>query len=79
MFVSLVKHGCTDLSSYVDPARYSKSAIASGGFGDVWQACMKNGTLVAIKCVKLRVTFEDDPKGRKVSLYICLELKDQNN
>ncbi|KAF8594402.1 WD40 repeat-like protein [Ceratobasidium sp. AG-I] len=65
MFDALVKHECPDLSLLVDPTRYSKSAIASGGFGDVWQAWMRDGTLVAVKCLRLHIILQGDPKAMK--------------
>lgn len=70
MFECLVKHGCTDLSMTIDPDGYSASAIASGGFGDVWQARMMDGTLVAVKCLRLHTILEGDKKGMKVRVSI---------
>ena len=78
MFECLVKHGCADLSAFIDSAHYSSAAITSGGFGDVWRARMKNGILVAVKCLRLNVILEGDLKGLKVcpaihySLLVCL-------
>lgn len=66
MFDCLVKHGCTDLSSLIDPDRFSSSALASGAFGDVWQAWLETGILVAVKCLRLHVILEGDEKGMKV-------------
>jgi hypothetical protein len=70
MFECLLKHGCADLSLFIDPDAYSASAIASGGFGDVWRARMKDGTLVAVKCLRLHVILEGDKKGMKVRGFI---------
>lgn len=70
MFECLVKHGCADLALSIDPNRYSASAMASGGFGDVWQAWMKDGTLVAVKCLRLSIILEGDKKGMKVCSFI---------
>ncbi|KAF8601639.1 kinase-like protein [Ceratobasidium sp. AG-I] len=74
MFLCLVQRGCADLSLSVDPDRYSESAIASGGFGDVWQAWMKDGTkngiLVAVKCLRLHMILEGDKKGMKRAMLI---------
>lgn len=65
MFESLVKHGCTDLTFSIDPGNFSSSPIATGGFGEVWQAWMQNGVLVAVKCLRLHMIIENDQKGRK--------------
>ena len=66
MFDCLVQHRCADLSSLMDPNGYSSSAIATGGFGDVWQGRMQNGILVAVKCLRLHTILRGDQKGMKV-------------
>ncbi|KAF8601674.1 kinase-like protein [Ceratobasidium sp. AG-I] len=81
MFRCLVDHGCADLSLDVDPDRYSESAVASGGFGDVWQAWMKDGTMVAVKCLRLHIILEGDRKGMKRTmreLYNWSQAKHEN-
>lgn len=70
MFDCLVKHGCTDFSASIDPARYSLSAIATGGFGDVWQAWLKDGILVAVKSLRLQMILDGDEKGMKVGVSL---------
>lgn len=65
IFDCLVKHGCADLSSLIDPNRYSSDAIASGGFGDVLQAWTTCETLVAVKCLRLHIIREVGDKGMK--------------
>lgn len=66
MFDCLVKHGCTDLSLLIDPRSYSSSAIATGGFGDIWHATMYNGMLVGIKTLRLHLLLQGDDKAMKV-------------
>lgn len=75
----LVKHGCTDLSLRIDNNRYSASAIASGGFGDVWQAWLKSDILVAVKCLRLHVILEGDEKGMKVSVHYFILFLSRNH
>ncbi|CAE6481291.1 unnamed protein product [Rhizoctonia solani] len=36
MYEFLVHHGCPDLMSLIDPLAFSSSAVAEGGFGDIW-------------------------------------------
>lgn len=73
MFDCLVQHGCTDLSLLMDPNQYSSVAIAGGGFGDVWQGKMLDGTKVAIKCLRLHTIAADGIKGFKVCASYALE------
>lgn len=68
MFDCLVKHGCADFSSMIDPTGYSPTVIASGGFGDVWQARINGGILVAVKCLRLHMILKNEEKGMKVSI-----------
>lgn len=65
MFVCLMLHGCRDLSLLMDPNQYSSAAVAAGGFGDIWRGMMKDGVLVAIKCLRLHIILEGDAKGMK--------------
>lgn len=70
VFDCLVKHGCTDLSQLMDLAHYSASAIATGGFGDVWQGRTTGGILVAVKCLRLHMVLEGGEKGMKVAASV---------
>ncbi|CAE6466316.1 unnamed protein product [Rhizoctonia solani] len=36
MYKHLIRHGCADLMPLIDPLGFSSSAVAEGGFGDVW-------------------------------------------
>lgn len=75
MFECLVKHGCPDLTSSADASR-SSEVITSGGFGDVRRLEMHDGTVVAIKTLRLHVLRRDDDKAVKVGFitYACLVL-----
>lgn len=77
MFDTIIKHGCADLSSQLHPSRYSDFAIATGGFGDVWQARMSNGTLVAVNCLRLHDKLEGDPTGMEVRTSASSDLASQ--
>lgn len=66
MFDCLVMHGLVDLSKSIDLTRCSSVAIARGGFGEVWQGELKDGTVIAIKCVRLHYLLTGDRKGMKV-------------
>ncbi|KAG8724793.1 hypothetical protein FRC09_014215 [Ceratobasidium sp. 395] len=44
--------GCADMTNELDLATCSEHAISSGGFGDIYQGRLKNGTHVAIKTIR---------------------------
>ena len=67
MFSCLVKHGCTDLNSSIKHSQRSAPVIASGGFGDVRRLRLEDGTLAAIKTLRLHILLKDDDKGVKVT------------
>ncbi|KAF8593104.1 kinase-like protein [Ceratobasidium sp. AG-I] len=52
---SLVRHGCKDITGFVDFSTCSRHPISTGGFGDIYRAKLKDGRPVAIKCMRLRV------------------------
>ncbi|KAG8688616.1 hypothetical protein FRC11_005138 [Ceratobasidium sp. 423] len=57
-------HGCLDLTPLIDPLGFSSSAVAEGGFGDVWTGRLHNdGTKLAIKV--LRFTSSTGDSARK--------------
>lgn len=65
MFECLVRHGCSDLTSFLDMSQ-SSAVISSGGFGDVRRLIVDNTTVVAIKTLRLHVLLKDDDKAVKV-------------
>ncbi|CAE6395557.1 unnamed protein product [Rhizoctonia solani] len=53
MYKDLVEHGCVDLMSRMDPLGFSSSAVAEGGFGDVWAGNFHStGQNLAIKVLR---------------------------
>lgn len=70
MFDLLVLHGCTDMSSSIDPNSYSSNAIAFGGFGDVWRGLLKDGTVIAVKCLRIYTIHQGDVKAMKVCISL---------
>ncbi|KAF8598371.1 WD40 repeat-like protein [Ceratobasidium sp. AG-I] len=81
MFFSLLEHGCSDLSSYIDPDEYSSAPIAGGGFGDIWAGKMQGGMKVAIKCLRLHAVSADSRQSMKRAareLYVWSKAKHPN-
>ena len=66
MFECLVEHGCVDLTLFANESQ-SSAVITSGGFGDVRQMVMHDGTIVAVKTLRLHVLLKDDEKAVKVA------------
>ncbi|EUC67019.1 tyrosine kinase domain protein [Rhizoctonia solani AG-3 Rhs1AP] len=63
MHECLIQHGCLDLISLVDPLGFSTSAVAEGGYGDVWTGRFhKDGTKVAIKVLRFTLSTGDVAK-----------------
>ncbi|CUA67419.1 Tyrosine-protein kinase JAK2 [Rhizoctonia solani] len=53
MYGYLIHHGCFDLESSIDPSGFSLSAVAEGGFGDIWTGrSQTDGTKLAIKVLR---------------------------
>ncbi|KAG8755376.1 hypothetical protein FRC11_006082, partial [Ceratobasidium sp. 423] len=75
VFDRLVAHGCTDLSSAMDPEKYSDRFITGGAFADIWKGSLLDGTEVAIKVWRfddidiseddIKESSEDSPKKLK--------------
>ncbi|KAG8728367.1 hypothetical protein FRC11_011207, partial [Ceratobasidium sp. 423] len=49
MLQELLEHGCTDLSSQIDPNGYSKHPKHGGGYGDIYKGKMRDGRDIAVK------------------------------
>ncbi|QRV95913.1 Ephrin type-A receptor 4 [Ceratobasidium sp. AG-Ba] len=56
----LVDRGCANITNQLDGASYSTFPIYNGGFGDIYQGCLKDGTKVAIKTMRLYVNHNED-------------------
>ncbi|KAJ1302983.1 hypothetical protein OPQ81_003275 [Rhizoctonia solani] len=67
MLQCLIDHGCEDLTSLINPEKYSSCRVAEGGFGDVWKGKLNNGTGVAVKVLRcaLVVCTDTEKKGLK--------------
>ncbi|KAG8692568.1 hypothetical protein FRC08_009688 [Ceratobasidium sp. 394] len=57
----LVEHECQDISKVLDLSACSEYPISSGGFGDVYRGQLKDGTAVAIKCMRIII----DPRSNE--------------
>ncbi|CAE6504922.1 unnamed protein product [Rhizoctonia solani] len=69
----LIQQGCADLSPSVDPHGFSSSAVAEGGFGDIWTGRFHNdGTKLAIKV--LRFTSSTSETAKKELKRITREI-----
>lgn len=76
MFQCLVKHGCSDLTSFLDMSQ-SSAVITSGGFGDVRRLVVDASTVVAIKTLRLHVLLKNNDKAVKVASLLgdlCFKL-----
>ncbi|CAE6430879.1 unnamed protein product, partial [Rhizoctonia solani] len=62
MYESLIQQGCTDLKSSMKPHGFSSSAIAEGGFGDIWAGRHQDGTKLAIKVLRFTLVTDDIAK-----------------
>ncbi|KAG9120141.1 hypothetical protein FRC07_004499 [Ceratobasidium sp. 392] len=51
----LGQHGCPDITDALDVGRCGLGPVAGGGFGDVYQGCLRTGVEVAIKCPRFFV------------------------
>ncbi|KAG8704892.1 homeodomain transcription factor ste12 [Ceratobasidium sp. 394] len=51
----LVKHGCQNVTEILDPSSHSDYPISSGGFGDVYKGRLRDGSSIAIKCMRIIV------------------------
>ncbi|KAG9124448.1 hypothetical protein FRC07_011592 [Ceratobasidium sp. 392] len=69
IIAALVQHECQDLTDAMDLPTYSEYPISSGGFGDVYRGRLKDGSLVAIKCVRISIdpSSTEQQKHLKVS------------
>ncbi|KAG8767321.1 hypothetical protein FRC12_006314 [Ceratobasidium sp. 428] len=56
----LVQHGCRDATEELDLLNCRKYPIARGGFGNVYRGQLKSGQAVAIKCLTMFDTSNDD-------------------
>ncbi|KAG9100243.1 phosphatidylinositol-binding protein scs2 [Ceratobasidium sp. UAMH 11750] len=60
----LVEHGCQDITGTLDPSACGEYPISSGGFGDVYKGKLRDGSPIAIKCMRIVVN-PDSPEDQK--------------
>ncbi|KAL5640108.1 hypothetical protein ACGC1H_007410 [Rhizoctonia solani] len=64
IFNLLVRHGCVDLSTQMS-TKQDAALISGGGFGDIWQGKLHDGTHVAIKAWRTSLIEQCDYKTLK--------------
>ncbi|KAG8725006.1 hypothetical protein FRC09_010210 [Ceratobasidium sp. 395] len=55
IFSYLKKHDWADLTEQLNMKEFSEAPYAGGHFGDVWCGRLKDGTQVAVKCLRLQI------------------------
>ncbi|QRW21142.1 Tyrosine kinase family catalytic domain protein [Rhizoctonia solani] len=65
LFDALLDHGCTDLSTRMDPSQHGAILVSGGGFGDIWKGELHNQSKVAIKAWRAFSTKQCDYKTLK--------------
>ncbi|KAG8714221.1 hypothetical protein FRC09_017862 [Ceratobasidium sp. 395] len=68
----LVNHGCPDISNRLDMTHCNETPYSRGGFGDVHQGFLRDGTKVALKCLRLYV--RDNQANDKALKHAAREL-----
>ncbi|KAG9087632.1 hypothetical protein FRC07_012773, partial [Ceratobasidium sp. 392] len=64
----LVMCGCRDIMADLLPSSCSERPLAWGGFGDVYQGQLRSGVHVAIKCVRMLGSLDDDEKQQMYTM-----------
>jgi hypothetical protein len=63
ILIHLGNHGCGDVTHRLDLSGCGEFPVATGGFGDVYQGALKDGSKISLKCLRLCIDSSDD--GRK--------------
>ncbi|KAF8597605.1 WD40 repeat-like protein [Ceratobasidium sp. AG-I] len=78
LFGYLVKHECSDLSSSIDLTQCSLSATIAGRFSDVRKVKMRDGILVAVKCLRSQIILEGDQERTMYELRKWSKVQHEN-
>ncbi|CAE6411063.1 unnamed protein product [Rhizoctonia solani] len=55
----LYEHGCEDATHLIDQTKYTMYPVSHGGFGDVYSGRLKDGSPIALKCLRLTLDSSD--------------------
>ncbi|KAF8698261.1 protein kinase, partial [Rhizoctonia solani] len=81
LFDALLNHGCTDLSTSMDPRQDNATLASGGGFGDIWRGELHNRSKVAIKAWRTFLIEQSDYKTLKRAtreIYYWSKMKHEN-
>ncbi|CAE6527730.1 unnamed protein product [Rhizoctonia solani] len=53
VFELLVKNGCRDITDDIDASRCTQFPVSNGGFGDIYEGTLPDGTKTAVKCLRI--------------------------
>ncbi|KAG8742425.1 hypothetical protein FRC11_014359, partial [Ceratobasidium sp. 423] len=67
----LITHGCNDLSNAVQLSTFGEHPVSHGGFSDIYRGNLLDGTLVAVKSLRISLeSLSQNPKHLKC-VQIC--------
>ncbi|KAH7329862.1 kinase-like domain-containing protein [Rhizoctonia solani] len=69
---SLIQHGCKETTPSLNHEKCDQLPTEIGGFGDVYQGVLLDGTKVAVKCIRPSVASNDD--GQKLLKRFAREI-----
>lgn len=58
----LSDHGCKNVTGELDVSNFSQYPISAGGYGDVYRGAFRDGSRVAVKCLRLHLDSTDESK-----------------
>ncbi|ELU37578.1 kelch motif domain-containing protein [Rhizoctonia solani AG-1 IA] len=68
----LIEHGCHNIADELDISHVSEYPVSNGGFGDVYRATLRDGSRVAVKCI--RVIVDSTSRGKSFLKHAAHEL-----
>ncbi|CAE6410275.1 unnamed protein product [Rhizoctonia solani] len=64
----LTGNGCRDITDEIDVSRCTQYPVNNGGFGDIYEGKLRDGTKAAVKCLRIFESTTDKRTGENLKL-----------
>ncbi|ELU44144.1 Pkinase domain-containing protein [Rhizoctonia solani AG-1 IA] len=72
VFEILVNNGCRDITNEIDTSLCTEYPVSNGGFGDIYEGQLRDGTKTAVKCLRIF----DSPMDKRINENLKLAARE---
>jgi hypothetical protein len=68
----LINNGCRDITDDVDASLFTQYPVSNGGFGDIYEGILRDGTKAALKCLRIFESSRNKYANEDLKVWVIL-------